>query len=62
VTTILISLVINAELIMLKAYAERKPKEVSIANAAIIGTEDDLDNMLDLYSVHQTETYRGCGY
>jgi len=43
---------------MLKAYVEREPEKVSLANAAIIEPEDDPENMLDLYSVQQTETYK----
>jgi len=42
---------------MLKAYVEREPEKVSVANAAINEPEDDPENMLDLYSVQQTEAY-----
>jgi len=43
---------------MLKVYVECEPEKVSVANAAIIEPEDNPENMLDLYSVQQTETYK----
>jgi len=42
---------------MLKAYFERDPEDMSIANAAVIEPEDESEDMLELYSVRQTETY-----
>jgi transposase InsO family protein len=43
---------------MLKAYIVRDSEMVSVANAAVIEPEDDSEDMLELYSVKQTESYK----